>query len=104
MNAELSGAPVHGGRSWDVRRRSGSRPARANRPGFTIAELLVCIGVIGLLVAMTLPAVQGSRESARRLQCKNTLRQIGTALHAFAIARQSFPMGADMALDTSNGH
>ncbi len=53
----------------------------AARKGFTIVELLVVIGVIGLLLAIALPAVQHVRESARNTQCKNHLRQFGTAIH-----------------------
>ena len=71
--------------------------------GFTVAELLVCTGVIGILASLTVPAVQSSRESARRLQCKNNLRQIGIGLHAFESARHTFPSGGDMIFDGSSG-
>jgi len=61
------------------------------RRGVTLIELLVVLGLIALLTALFLPAVQRSRESARALDCRNRLKQIGLALEAFESARQSFP-------------
>lgn len=49
--------------------------------GFTLVEVIVSIGVIGVLMALLLPAVQSARESSRRVQCKNNLHQIGLAVH-----------------------
>jgi prepilin-type N-terminal cleavage/methylation domain-containing protein/prepilin-type processing-associated H-X9-DG protein len=54
------------------------------RRAFTLVELLVVLAVIGLLVSMLLPAVQMARESARSLDCRNRLRQIGIAVHHYA--------------------
>jgi prepilin-type processing-associated H-X9-DG protein len=56
-------------------------------------ELLVVVAVIGVLVAILLPAVQAARESARNVQCVNRLHQIGTALHSFHDAQRQLPPG-----------
>ena len=59
--------------------------------GFTLVELLVVIAIIGVLISMLLPAVQQIRESARRTQCMNRLRQIGLATALFHDSYEAFP-------------
>lgn len=73
-------------------------PRAASRRAFTLIELLVVVAVVAVLVALLLPAVQQAREAARRVSCRNNLKQLGLALHNYADQFATFPPGRIVSL------
>src|SRR5262245_44231063 len=80
--------------AWAIGPTEGSSMAtHSERAGLTVLELLFVTAVIAILIAILLPAVQSSREQARRMQCTNNLMQIGTALSSYASTHGVLPPG-----------
>lgn len=75
--------------------RGGDRHlAKATPLGFSLVEMLVVVAIVGSLAGLLLPAVQSARESARRSDCLNRLRQVGVALLDYQAAHDQLPAGA----------
>jgi prepilin-type N-terminal cleavage/methylation domain-containing protein len=72
---------------------SSTQPARGGL-GFTLIEMLVCIAIMAVMMAMVLPAIQNARESARATYCRSNLAQLGEAFHAYHMTHQSLPSGS----------
>lgn len=78
---------------FSLRRPASRRPTSRRLGGLTLVEVLVVVAIIGLLVALVLPAVQSVRETARITQCRNNLRQIGKAAAQHLESHGHLPTG-----------
>lgn len=78
-------------RRYAIERRSSRLPH-----GFTLIELLIVIAIIGLLISLSIPAIQASREAARRTQCFNNQHQFGSAFINHEAQKGIFPAGVSM--------
>ncbi len=76
-------------------RRLVTRPSSLSRSGFTLIELLVVISIIAILVGLAFPVIGGVLDRAKKVQAKNDLMQIVTAVNAFYTEYGQYPLPAN---------
>jgi prepilin-type N-terminal cleavage/methylation domain-containing protein len=81
-----------------VHSRTGTQAS--DRRAFTIIELLISVAVVSVLIALTVPAIQSARASARKVQCLSNLKQIGLAAHSYHDAHRSLPWTTPLTIGT----
>jgi prepilin-type N-terminal cleavage/methylation domain-containing protein/prepilin-type processing-associated H-X9-DG protein len=89
IQVSLSGFPEAHHRTRDIPMKRAGR-------GFTLIELAVVVAVVGLLIAVLIPALQKVRERARRAQCVENLRQISRACYQYGTSYRCYPMGRSL--------
>jgi len=64
-----------------------------SRPGLTLVELIVVVGIISVILGLLLPGLEAAREASRRTQCINSMRELGTSMHTYHNLNERFPPG-----------